>query len=340
MNLPGATPTVDKYFLGPMAPHVARSGFPLPRLNVFAGANKPVRQLGPHLFATASHAVLLRHCTPDEFRILDERRFPAENVHYVIDDDLKAISEDPAVPDSYRIRTRTWMTDDLPRILELCGQIIAPAREILSAYGSHEHRLLTPCMLKAGTSFRHHERKGPFRIIYAGTGSHAADLEMIAPALAGFCAAHEDVRLVTFLGKHAPASLQGHKRIRHHNPLRWPLFRAYMEHARFHAALAPMRETPVNRARSINKILDHALLGAAGIYSAGACPQIDQAVEDGKNGLLAASAPGEWRDALETLYANRDMTRDIAINGASSASILGAPAPKRAFWKQALDLPD
>jgi len=171
-----------------------------------------------------------------------------------------------------------------------------------------------------------------------GTRSHLGDLEMITPALADFFSAHGDAHLVTFLGKHAPKALKGFRNITHRPTLKWPAFRRFMADSAWHAALAPMRETPVNRARSFNKLLDHASVGAVGLYSAAACPAIARAVRHGMHGLHVKAHAHDWLDALEYLYHNREHARKMAQKGAEQARVLGNPERCRQFWMKELSI--
>ncbi len=328
---------MDKYFLAPFARDLSPFSFFTNRENVSGSGTRRLRRLGPHLFAFGQRAVLLRHCTPAEMKIITSGRFPPSRLHYVIDDDLAAIAADQRLPAAYRQRVRAFMTDMLPHILRACGHIAAPSRNILNAYPGHEHALLHPCILKDRKSFRHFNRgKGGFRMIFTGTASHARDLEMIAREVRRFCAAHDDATLVTFLGGQAPDALKRIKNIYHIRPLRWPFFRYFLEHASFHVALAPMQGTAVNQARSFNKILDHAVLGAAGVYSANVCPAISDKIVSGENGLLVQNSPGAWREKLEELYAERGMTQRLAKAGAATAARIGSQQRVRNFWRRRL----
>ena len=334
----GATPTVDKYFLAALSGDVAR--FPFGAGVRDGRRRRPVQRLGPHLYACGGSAVLIRHGTREELEILGSGRFDRGRCYFLIDDDLRALAEDPDVPADYRLRIRRRLMNEIPAILDMCANVAGPSEQIINAYPSHAGHLLEPCILRERRRFRHFRRSGRFRMIYAGTASHMADFGGIAPALADFCVAHEDVSLVTFLGKQAPEILKNRRNIRHFRPLRWPLFRRFMEHASFHVALAPMRKTAVNRARSFNKFLDHAMMGAAGVYSAGACPQIDRVIEHGKSGLLVDGPAGRWLEMLEELYRDRSMTADLAVQGARAAGRAGSRRRVRDFWRRRLGIPD
>ena len=145
-----------------------------------------------------------------------------------------------------------------------------------------------------------------------------------------------DIRLTSFLGKQAPDSLKGLKNARHREQKSWAAYRRFMAKSRFHLALAPYRETPFNRARSCNKILDHAAYGAAGLYSAR--PPLADYVTNGADGLLLADEPQQWTRAIEELLAAPDEMQRLARAGAQLAQKLGEPARAKAFWLNLLGL--
>ena len=328
----GATPTVDKYFRVAMADLIRpqRLWRRLPGHHA-----RPVRQLGPHLFATEAAAVLVRHCTKYELQTLEKLR--PEKCFYVIDDDLPAIVQDSALPPDYRRRTQAFMEDMLPRILRLCHAVVAPTPEILRHYAAtHETCLLEPAAVHIRDDFRHFDTAENFTIVFMGTRAHLADLNMIAPALADFCRDHPDARLMTFLGRHAPRQLRNLPNIKHLRPRRWPAFHRLIMRKAWHAALAPMRDTQVNRARSFNKLLDHAAVGAAGLYSAESCPAITRVVRHGEHGLLVDNSPEAWRAALEEIHRNRTLAQRLARNAARLAGELGSSVRCRRFWLQRL----
>ena len=139
-----------------------------------------------------------------------------------------------------------------------------------------------------------HGGSGPVRVLFAGTPSHAGDLQAIWPALA---AVQErfgpGVRLMT-MGCPAPGpGAEEH-----------PFLTDYAAYARQMAALkpdiglAPLGDTAFNRCKSAVKWLEYSALGAAGIY-ADLPPYGD--VAHGLTGLKAGPDPADWEQALTRL---------------------------------------
>jgi len=100
-------------------------------------------------------------------------------------------------------------------------------------------------------------------------------------------------------------------------------------------ALAPLRDTPFNRAKSDIKFLDYAALGAPGIYSD--LPVYAGSVRHGETGLLAANDTASWVKALRSLIEQPDLRQELAGNARRylyNERVLAVRAPD---WADALE---
>jgi len=116
----------------------------------------------------------------------------------------------------------------------------------------------------------------------------------------------------------------------------WGAFQRVLKRERFHLAVAPSLDTPFNRARSINKVLDHAAVGTAGLYSS--CSPAAAVVKNGRDGMLLENDPQVWRLELERLITEPDRMRQIAVGGMELSAQIGDPARVRMFWEKRFDL--
>ncbi len=325
------TPSVEKYFLGPNRDLVA-SSTPFRR-----SPETPIRRLGPHLFAKGETAVLIRHATDRELAMLERHRF--RRLAYLLDDDLDAIARDPSINAAYRRRVAAFLEGPLHRILHLATDFVVPSIPLLERHADRTIHFLGPALTLSTPDMAHFATEETFRIVFLGTRSHLRDFSQLAPELGKFLKMHPDAHLDTFLGRWAPAELRGLPNATHHAPLKWPAFRRMLECRRWHVALAPMRHTDVNRARSWNKLLDHAAIGAATLITEGACPALDAALDGGKSGLPLPGNPQCWREALEWLHRDRTRAAHLARTGAVRARRIAAPEATRNFWRRFLAMP-
>jgi len=234
-----------------------------------------------------------------------------------------------------------FANDRLPDILDLTDSIVAPNPLIHRAYPDKTHLLLGPSLSSLATDFSHFDVIGKINLVFTGSRSHLADFALIADVVADICRHHGHVHFTSFLGEYVPDSLKGSANIINHKACSWPVFKRIMQTQRFHIALAPQLGTAFNRARSINKILDHGAFGAAGLYSARS--PISGAIEHGVNGLLIDDQAESWRTAILGLIEDISQARKLAQAGCSLASKLGDPETVRNFWISELfsfDMPE
>ncbi|HVI57334.1 MAG TPA: glycosyltransferase [Luteimonas sp.] len=180
----------------------------------------------------------------------------------------------------------------------------------------------------------HGLRPGAPRILYMGTRSHAADLDLVAPAMEAFLATHPGFEVVQVGGGRLLPGAGELKVPREHADypgfVAW--FRAVASVATF--ALAPLRDTPFNAVKSDIKFLDYALAAVPAIYSASG--PYGQSVTDGVHGLLAENDPRAWVAAMTRLAADaslRDRIRGEALRLARSRML---DATGEGAWERVL----
>jgi len=321
-------PTADFYFRGPLRDLIAEA-------DTSADA---IRQIGPHCYACGANLVIIRYAAPDELASIAARRW--ESVRYIIDDLIPAAASSPELPADYRNRLADFAANRLPRILALHPTIVAPSKAILDTFPDHEGELLDPCCLALADN-RHMQPTAwthPLRFAFLGTRSHEGSLDLVTAIADRLASRLPGSTVHLFFGKHLPKHLRGHPSIRNSPPLAWPQFRRWMADAQFHAALAPVQPTPFARARSITKVMDHAEVGAVGLY--GREPPFSQAVTDGVNGRLISFDPDAWAECLIELAHHPDKAQAMAAAGIELARTRGNPARIRQFWMERLRLPD
>lgn len=310
-------PTVDMYFYTAMKADI--SGWK---------GRKAIQAIGPNVFISGDNAVILRRATDRELSVLKARA--PSRVIYFLDDLLTGLNGDDGLPADYLARLNVFKSTRLPRILELATDIVAPNDLILDQFSDHDGTLLGPSAAHICKDFSHiSSPSGPLKIILPGTRSHAEDIGSIVSALSRLLKDDKDIHLTTFLGKHVPEELARLPNCTHRVAMPWSLYKRFLKRERFHVALHPTRDTAFNRARSWTKILDHAALGAASLFS----PHIAfrELLTPGTNALLCDD-PDEWVDAIRQLKQDRDKLLKLATSGSELAEKLGNPAQTREFW--------
>ncbi|MDX1650376.1 MAG: hypothetical protein R3263_11035, partial [Myxococcota bacterium] len=133
-----------------------------------------------------------------------------------------------------------------------------------------------------------------------------------------------------------PAALARHPRIQRIPARGWSVYRAAMRGRRLHLALYPLMDTPFNRARSPNKLIEHGVVGAAPLYSR-CWPEARRAAASGA-GLLLGNRATEWRAAIDDLVANSGRMRALASGAGALARKLNQPGPQRRLWAELMEV--
>ncbi|XXJ19391.1 glycosyltransferase family protein [Desulfovibrio caledoniensis] len=151
---------------------------------------------------------------------------------------------------------------------------------------------------------------GPVRILYAGTPTHTADLRALETPLAAVLDRFGPTVELILFGCSTPFFDQ------REDVRKVPAVDSYAAYAEamaglaFDIGLAPLEDSPFNRAKSHVKWMEYTACGAVGVFSdltPYAC------VRHGQTGLLAR-APRAWAGCLETLIENPGARLRMASN--------------------------
>lgn len=280
----GRIPTTDLYFLNPLRHLICKidAGRRLPRLDVLA----------PGLYRIGRTGVIVRYGEAADLERL--RKAGASRIVYIADDDFEAGAEDASLPETYRAKLARFAIGPWPILREAADIVVVPGAVLAALYGE-KAVIVGPAWRQPPASLEHFESPRSIEIAHLGTASHRADLAALAEPLAALLDAHPDVRLTLF-GGHAPPSLRAHARVRVKAPMRWWRYQRALPRMRFHLALYPLADTPVNRARSANKLFEHAVVGAASLMSPN--PALRDTAGPQGDALFVEGGVEAWRAAV------------------------------------------
>ncbi len=320
------TPTTQKYFTHAMRPYIARPGKDDAPI-------KPVEGNVFECFVGGVRTVLIfRFCS----RRLAEQLLndPPERLVLFIDENLWAL-KNASLSEGYRYRLARKREALFEPLLAIAHEVVSPSRRILARFDTKERFLVGPALTSLLPALDHHDNGDTTRIVFCGSRSQVEELENISGELNAFMADHPDVNLTTFLGRHAPRDLQG-PNIAHMVPMVWSDYRRCMEINRFHISIAPAASNEFNLSRSLSRVLDNAVWGAAGLYSNQ--EPYSQTVADGSDGLLVGRERGDWTKAISQLVNDRRLARNLALQGQNLALAVGDIARLSRFWMNRLGI--
>ena len=290
-----------------------------------------VTRYAPTVFASDAARLVIRH----------DGRAPAASRRartiYLLDDAIDLKGADDALTLYWRFKLRFVEKASANAILPAASAAVvsSPALEamIRARAPGLDVRRLDPYWSTPFSDLAHHRAPG-FRVAYLGSQVHGPDIEPLTGMLAAFLNETPEAELIMGGGHEAAGPLAGHPRVTALGPLPWAEYRRRLTTLTPHAALYPLRDTPFNAARSLNKLIEHAVEGAAGLYAA-TWPGAAMAADAGA-GVALPPDPAAWHAALRRLAADQEMTAAMAAAGVALAKRINDPAPQRALWSELL----
>lgn len=293
-----------------------------------------MRRLGPTVFASRDTALVMRHD-------LRAGAVPARRLIYFVDDAVEEGPGDASLPFLYRQKLRLVERASARRVTRRAAAVVVSSAELARRFeGVAEARVIHPYWSEPVAGSSHfaplEAGAGWIDIAYLGSTVHRADLAFLWPVITEVLAAHPRVRFHLSERHRLPATMLAHPRVVPIPARGWSIYRAALRGRRFHLALYPLMDTPFNRARSINKLIEHGLVGAAPLYSR-AWPEAWRAGAAGA-GLLLANEPGEWRAAIEGLIARPGRMRELAERAGRLAGTLNRAEAQRRLWAELMEV--
>lgn len=303
-------------------------------------ARGPVRALGNNCFVAGDTLLLIRR---DEDALMRRALDWHGRLVYLIDDDIAGAAQSPELPADYRRRLAQFDREFHQALLKRADTLLVSCEPLATHFTKDPHitaevRQIFPYWPHDFADDQHFaelEHGAPLRIVHLGSGSHAGAFAALAPALAELLDGPVEIRLTCF-GRELPPGLSAHHpRIEKLKPMRWAAYRCWLARQRYHLALYPLEATPFDAARSANKIIEHAIVGAVGIY-----PEDWRLVDLAGGGCLTAPVdPAHWTEALMDAVNRRSQLARLAGQAAASVADYNDPAAQRALWSDVLDIP-
>lgn len=297
----------------------------------FLGAG--VTRLAPTVFASASACLVMRHG-------LGSPRLPrGRNLIYMIDDEVEDGVGDGNLPFLYRQKLRFVERAAGRRIGPRAAVAVVSSPALMPRHAPGvPTRLLHPYWSEPLAGLDHFEPllrgDGWIEIAFLGSSVHRADLEFLWPVIGAVLAGHPRARFHLASRHGIPGSFGGHPRVLRIPGQNWAAYRAGLAARRFHLALYPLLDSPFNRARSINKLIEHGVVGAGAIYSRD-WPESWRAGQSGA-GLVLRNRREDWHAAIGHLLARPEVLRGLAAGALTLAAGLNRPGPQRQLWSELL----
>ena len=313
-----AQPTTDLYFRTACADLIApRWGFSRAR---------PVEQRGANTFVAGDWMIVVRGDKPA--LVAAAVAWPGR-LAYVIDDDIAAAVGCDMLPAKYRARLCAFGDAVHDPLLVRADAVLVPSAALARALAPRARpgavRRIDPVWAAPLADMAHHAPMlagGALKVVHLGSGSHAPALHALAPALEALLAADPSVHVTYVAARMVSPGLEAHPHARRIEPKPWGEYRPWLMRQRFHLALYTLLPTGFERARSANKLIEHGIVGAVGVYA--------QGWEHGARlrgaALTAPADPADWSAALARIVAERVRLPALAVRAAEALADPIAPA--------------
>lgn len=309
------SPTADLYFRNACAD--------------FIGSQ--VRQIAPTVFASGSACLIVRHAL-GAGRLPEGRRFI-----YLIDDDVDAGTGDQSLPYLYRQKLRLVEAAAGRRLRRFAGAAVVASPVLARIFQPlMETHLLRPYWSETFAELDHFADSDWIDMAYLGSASHQADLQFLLPVIERLLAENAALRFSVGPEHRLPAALDSHARVRVIPGRTWTEYRQELARRRFHLALYPLMDTPFNRGRSPNKLIEHAVIGAAPVYSASWCEARRASVHNA--GLCLPNDPDAWYRAISALIGDRVEMHRLAAAAQRLGRSLNSADEQRALWRDLMEI--
>lgn len=314
-------PSTDLYFLSACGHRVDRGSL------VRWRRRQPIERRGANCFVHGDAMLLIRRDRPAVMR--EALAWPGR-LAYLVDDDIAGAADSPELPEDYRHRLAAFDRDYHQLLLARADLLVVPADPLAHLFAAEPEisariRRIDPYWPEP-LADQHHftalEGGAPLRIAHLGSASHGGALGTIAPLVSDLLAAREDIDFTYVAPGPVHPALDHHARAHRVRPMVWPAWRRWLARRRFHLALYPLAASRFDAARSSNKLYEHAIAGAVGVYPQ-RWPPAQALGDDGA--LFAPADPAEWGLALAEAIGRRDELKRLA---AGAADALARQAPQ------------
>lgn len=305
---------------------------------------RPIRQVAPNGFICGEWMVLIRRDSP---RVMRAALGWRGKLAYLIDDDIVGAATSADLPEPYRQRLAAFAADWHRDLLVRADMLVVPSDPLAARFAADPGigaaiRRIEPYWPEPMADQNHFSslaRGDSLRIAHLGTASHGGALAALTPTLTELLTRHASVEITYIAAPPGLAPLAAHPHARRESPRRWPAYRRWLARQRFHLALYPLLPTAFDRARSANKLLEHAIVGAVGVYPENWQPgrelTLGTAATDTARipaALLAPADPADWLDTIERAIARPGELAAIAAAANQTLSFRQYCAMQQKLW--------
>ena len=323
-----AIPTTDLYFLNSCSRQV--SHYPWQKFN----HSKPVKRLGDNTFQCGHKVLVVRRDKEKLLRPIIENK--SLELIYVIDDNIWQAKLDTTLSAGYKNRLNDLANGMANTLINKASLIVVSNTNLMTHLPNDKKTaLLHPVWHSIPFSDLHYQSK-EIKLVHLGTNSHLAGFEFCYPIVERLLAKYNNVTFTYYSNQPLMAELDNHPRVKRKKVMCWAKYKQHFKNfneieARYHLALYPLVDSPINNSRSINKILETCLVGCAGVYSKSW--NYSKYIQHNINGLVLDNNE-QWIDEISLLIESTDSLKNLYQGSIVNFNQLNSYHKQQLFWQQ------
>lgn len=226
---------------------------------------------------------------------------------FFMDDDVLDVRASVETPWHYRIKLARLAAGRLRWLRRQRAEFWVSTPYLRQKYAKWQPRLVLPSPVWDAVELR--------RVFYHGTASHDAEKRWLRPVVAEVVRRDDRLAFEIVGGQGVNRLYRGVPRVSVVHQMTWSAYQAFVATPGRHVGLAPLLNSPFNRARSYTKFFDITRCGAVGVYSPNsACAEV---VSHGVDGLVVDLEPEAWVEAILALVGDEPLRHNL-LRGAKA----------------------
>lgn len=260
--------------------------------------------------------IFVRYIAPAWVKLIKQVRASLKELIVFIDDDVFNINASVGMSWRYRFKLAYLSAWRFQWLKTQQAQLWVSTPYLLQKYSDWQPRLVLPSPIDSSCQI--------LRVFYHGTASHHAEIKWLHPVISQVLNRNNKIAFEIVGGDEVYRLYRGLNRVTVIHPMKWSAYQCFLNAEKRHIGLAPLLDTPFNKARSYAKFFGIHSCGAVGIYSDNGI--FNDIVQHGVDGLVIPMETEAWVEAILQLIDNESLRETLLINATVTYNNLIAKA--------------
>lgn len=263
--------------------------------------------------------------------LISKQRSSIQSIYYFMDDDLFDLSSSRGL--SWRYRWKLFSKAYLHQnwLIKQQAKLLVSTPYLQQKYqSSWQSRMIEPVPIKAQLSHLSalqkrvlelpdsvFDAKDDMVLFYHGSASHQAEIDWLFPIIKTLLDEFSNLRFELIATAEVAKEFLSLSRVEVVHPMHWQAYQAFITNSQRHIGLAPVLNTPFNKARSYTKFFDITASGAVGVFPHNSIFEQflhEKSANEKDLAMFVSMQPSAWIEAISQLVLNPDLRVTMAQN--------------------------